>query len=265
MRLSLFILLAIAPWCLAQSNSAPADVPASVELCVDDFPPRQILNKDGSWSGHSIDVIRAIMAHLDIPLTITADTPFPRCLLKMQQGETDLMVGLRKNPEREAYMQMMPYSVAATSLFFSKSDFPGQINKLTDLQDRVIGAVRGFTYSQGFELFRHRLQLVEVHSLDAGFGMLQKGRIELMLATDYLGQIIINKPEFSGQFKAQPLALTTEAPVYIGLSKQSPAFIWAERIQAAVDTLREQGHFEAILKRSKAALKDQRQEQEIDD
>lgn len=264
MRLSLFILLAMAPWCLAQSNSVLAYAPASIELCVDDFPPRQILNNDGSWSGHSIDVIRALMAHLKIPLTITDDTPFPRCLLKMQQGETDLMVGLRKNSQRETYMQMMPYSIAATSLFFSRNDFPEKINKLEDLQGRVIGAVRGFTYSQWFELFRHRLQLVEVHSLEAGFGMLEKERIELMLATDYLGHSIISKAEFHGQFKAQPLALTTEAPVYIGLSKRSPAFIWAEQIQTAVDTLRKQGLFEAILKRSKAALKDQRRDQPTD-
>lgn len=264
MRLSLFILLAMAPWGLAQSNSAQADAPASIELCVDNFPPRQILNEDGSWAGHSVDVVRALMAHLKIPLSITDDTPFPRCLLKMQQGETDLMVGLRKNPQRETYMQMMPYSVAATSLFFSRNDFPEKINKLEDLQGRIIGAVRGFTYSQGFELFRHRLQLVEVHSLDAGFGMLKKGRIELMLATDYLGHSIISKAEFDGQFQAQPLALTTEAPVYIGLSKRSPAFIRAEQIQTAVDTLRKQGLFEAILKRSKAALTQQGQEPSTD-
>ncbi|WP_168171506.1 transporter substrate-binding domain-containing protein [Lacimicrobium sp. SS2-24] len=251
-------MLLLSPWCQAEpgdTQQARQTRPDSLRLCVDHFPPRQVLNEDGSWSGHSIEIVRELADYLKVPLLISNNTPFPRCLLDMQEGEADLMVGLRKNPERDAYMQLMPYSIAATSAFFSRADSNIQVQALSDLQGRIIGAVRGFTYTEGFESVRDHLNLVEVHAIEAGFGMLKRKRIDLMMATDYLGELVINKPEFKGLFIAQPLTLTTEAPVYIGLSRHSPAYGFAPRIEKAVEHLREQGRFDKILQQSKTALK----------
>ncbi|AWL11413.1 hypothetical protein HMF8227_00918 [Saliniradius amylolyticus] len=235
--------------CSFSGHTGPAD--ANVQMCVDHFPPRQIQTPDGHWTGYSVAVVQAIADRAKVSLTFTINTPFGRCLKYMKSGETQIMSGLRRTDERLEYMHMEPYSIASTSLLFSRTASELNISQPRQLAGLIVGVMRGFTYAKEFERMRDHIQLVEVGSLSAGFGMLNKGRIDVMMATDYYGYYQMQKEHSRGQFKVQPLSFTTDSPVYIGLSKAGLSDDISLRLQDATRALRKDGTIQAILQAHK--------------
>jgi polar amino acid transport system substrate-binding protein len=83
------------------------------------WPPWRVLENDGSLNGIDIDILKGLSTRLDLQL-ITKGCGWKRCLKSMELGESDVMTGLFKTPEREKYMQFIepPYRSVQNTCFY---------------------------------------------------------------------------------------------------------------------------------------------------
>lgn len=95
--------------------------PSQLELswCLDHYPGRHEFNGQ-EVSGPTVDFMNAMAKQTNITLIHSSDTPFPRCLKMLENGQQDLMVALNNTPDREKYLHMIPlYSGFSEKLYYS--------------------------------------------------------------------------------------------------------------------------------------------------
>lgn len=219
-----------------------------LRMCIDHYPPLQIVLENGEATGRNVEVTRAFFHRLGYDVTFTADIPFRRCLQWMKDGEVDLMTGLLESPERHRDFHMFLYDDHTVKAFFVNKDSV-QINTFDDLKGLNIAVVRG---SRQFEAFDNApddmFDKTLVNTLPAAFGMLQKGRVDAVVCTDYYGDNIIkNHPEYQGKLEKSPYQELNGTKVYIALSKKSRFAHEAQRFNSLAVEMYLSGEFKEII------------------
>ena len=69
-------------------------------MCIDHYPPLQIIHKDGHVTGENVEVARAFFKSAGFELRFTDDVPFKRCLQWLKEGKVDVVAGLIYTSER---------------------------------------------------------------------------------------------------------------------------------------------------------------------
>ncbi|MBE1301524.1 MAG: transporter substrate-binding domain-containing protein [Alteromonadaceae bacterium] len=191
-------------------------------LCVDHYPPLQIIQPNGQVTGENVEVAKAFAKAANYRLEFTPNTPFKRCLQWLKQGKVDMMVGLLNSQERDQTLNMFLYDKETVkTVFLSQS--AADVTTLDDLKGKRVGLVRGV---KQFEAFDHRkeqdFELIYVNNLESAFGMLAKKRVEAVICTDYYGHNILRQnPAYSSQIRQASFEVTQGTEVYIGISKRA--------------------------------------------
>ena len=107
------------------------------------FPPYEMTEDDGSFSGIDVEIAEAIAAELGLELQID-DMDFDAALLAVQQGKSDMvMAGVTVNEER---MQVMDFSDSySTGVQVIIVPEGSDIASVEDLAGHMIGTQRGTT------------------------------------------------------------------------------------------------------------------------
>lgn len=218
-------------------------------MCIDHYPPLQIVLEDGEATGENVEIARQFMHRLGYHLTFTADIPFKRCLQWLQEGEVDLMVGLLDSPQRQKNYHMFLYDDHTVKTFFIRKDAPDIID-FTDLAGLDIAVVRG---ARQFEEFDRApadyFNRILVNTLPAAFGMLEKGRVDAVVCTDYYGSNIVKgHPEFRKKIQQASYEVINGTKVYIALSRKSKYAFDAQRMNQKAIEMYLSGEFEQMMK-----------------
>ena len=204
-----------------------ADDQPVLHWCLDHFPRFHEFQRPDRPVGASVDLMQELARRAGFRLEYSPRTPVARCFRQMASGEADLMTNLNKTPEREAVMQMFPYSERIPESLYQRGDDPRTINQLSQLEHLTLATVRNYAYHADLMTMLRRSgpdRIVEVASIAAGFDVLAKGRVDGLIvprfsSTDYL----FNTPRLHQKFKRAPLMLKTATPqfIYIGFSRHS--------------------------------------------
>lgn len=218
----------------------------SLLMCVDNYPPLQIINKD-KVTGENVEVTKALANKLEIPIAFTIDTPFKRCIQQLKSGQIDIMAGVLSSPDRREFAHLMLYDDLTSKTFFINKNQP-QINTFSDLKGLNIGMLRGVQHFKEFDNApKGDFNKVEVSSLSAAFGMLAKGRVDAVVSTDYYGHNVIKRnPELNHIIQTN-YKVNTGTQVYIALSKKSPYSAQHKRFEQAVHDMFVSGEFAKII------------------
>ncbi|NMH60413.1 substrate-binding periplasmic protein [Alteromonas ponticola] len=216
-------------------------------MCIDHFPPRQIIEEGKEPTGYSVEIVKAVIQEAGLTLGFTPDTPFTRCLRMLKYGQSDLMAGLIDTPERQEYMVLLPYSSESVKRFFSLKSLKRNIETLDDLKGLSVSTVRGFEYPEEFEQVESSIDVTRVGSVEAAFEMVRLKRIDVVIVSDFRGKHYSQLPRFDDQLKSHPLTLAPPKPVNIGISKKGNAFKYLPQIERAVKKLQKNGTIEALL------------------
>lgn len=221
----------------------------TLTMCIDHYPPLQVVLGDGKATGQNVEVTRAFFRELGYELTFTADIPFRRCLQWMRDGEVDLMSGLLSSSERHDDFHMFLYDDHTVKTFFVNKDTV-KINRFEDLEGLNIAVVRG---SRQFEAFdnapKDMFNKTHVNTLNAAFGMLEKGRVDAVVCTDYYGDNVIkNHPRLRGRLEKSAYEEINGTKVYIALSKKSRFAHEAQRFNNLAVEMYLSGEFREIMK-----------------
>ena len=214
--LVMFILLLLS----AEGVSTPAL--GTLTMCVDHYPPLQILRDNGEAIGENIAVTRRLVSQLNFELDFTQNIPFGRCLQWLKEGKVDIMGGILDTDDRRQFAHLFLYKDVTIKQFFVRKNGP-KINNFSDLKGLRIGVIRGVKHFKQFDNARgDHFNKVELLSLQAAFGMLNKGRLDAVLCTDRHGHRVIQQnSNFTNNIVASNYSENHDTQVYIALSKRS--------------------------------------------
>ncbi len=191
-----------------------------IKIAASDFPPYTIVSGE-SITG--IDIILANKLTQKLGLSIEyVKCPWKRCLKLMEHGKIDMLTGVYKRPEREAYMLFLtPYYIEATNSFYISSKNSIEIKQYNDLKKLKIGLERG---TRAFEPFDSdsSLDKYEVNKLSQAIKMTRLSRLDTFIGATIPTNYLLLKTNNQNNFKRASFTIKSKKTyAYFTLSKKS--------------------------------------------
>jgi len=222
----------------------------TAKVCVDHYPPLQIISSDGSVDGYNIQVLKAVADRLGITLEYRTDIPFTRCLNCMRSGNCDLMIGLLDVDDRREYMEMFQYSGQSDKVFYLNNSSTHKISEYKDLKGLVIGVNRGYRYFEEFDQEKSLFEKVYVDSREQLFRMLLSKRVDAIVCNYEICKSLIERhPEWQSKVKRSAYSFVGENPSYIGLSKKSKLTPIKSNLKSIISDMFLSGQVDMIVER----------------
>jgi len=210
---------------------------AELEWCLDDYPGRHNYPAQGQPYGPTVDFMLELARRAGIRIRFSPNTPFARCLVLMANGQTDLMVRLNTDIERERYMFMIPLEKAAPEVLLIHKN-SADIQNIKELHRLNLIVVRGYTYnSNTINVIAHHPRSIIVDSIDVGLAMLLRDRGDAVVTTAEIASMRTeSNPDYRQQFKLASLAFSAPEPrfIHLALSKASPHAHLKEHLERTI-------------------------------
>ena len=202
---------------------------------------------------HADGIVRHIIEALAQRLQMRVDielAPFARRLKWMESGKLDIMGGLLKRPEREAYIYYVvpPYVDINRKIFYVRKGEEDRIRCYEDLYGRVIGTKIRSLYFPRFDTDPNLVKEA-VGNVEQNFRKLLSGRIDAVIYSNRSGGMVIETMGIADRIGVAPYAYTASNPVYIGISRRSPLMAKRTQIEAAVRHMVESGEMAELIER----------------
>jgi len=229
-------------WLLSSSIKAEQITSANAH-----WPPWRVIQADGSITGVEIDILDRLTSHLNLTLSAKG-CGWKRCLKHMEVGESDMMIGLFKTPEREQYMTFIspPYRIENNICFYQKSDQQININRFEDLHALTVGVVNKVVYFEKFDR-DERINKFNAITDEALFRLLRANKIDTVIMACVAGDIFIKNAGFEGEFKHANYVNHVASPVYIAVSKKSPLLARIVDISQVLRSMVDDGEIKQIM------------------
>ena len=206
---------------------------------------------DNQLVGEHIEIAKLLAASVGLqPVFIRC--PFARCLTMAKRGQADMILGIRKLPEREKELIFLdpPYMVQYYPIrFFVLSSKKIIINGFDDLNELSIGILRGGSY---FELFDNNKSIskVELTSREQLVNMLLRDRIDTFIGREESILPLLPLEEYQQKFSLANYQYNKAVNSYIAISKHSDIKFYTERLSEQLQNLVTSGTIKAIRMKS---------------
>jgi polar amino acid transport system substrate-binding protein len=222
----------------------------------DDDPPFSLRQADGSIGGIDVDLNRAVLARLGCQARLVK-LPWGRALKELELGRLDILPGAFRKSEREAYAHFSGVLLPPSrNILFMHVDAQARwpVSRLLDLQGTPfrLGAQIHVSYGPDYqqlmssEAFAARV--VQVASRESLWQMIDKGRIDGIIADEQSGMYELQTLGLGDRIKSSGVVVSTEA-AEVAFSKRAlgPAFVAA--YAAALKDLVDDGSYTRIVQR----------------
>lgn len=210
---------------------------------------------DNELVGENIDIITLLANSLQLK-PVFLQCPPVRCLTMIRQGQADLMMGLSKLPERETDLIFLnpPYLVQQQPLrFFTLKEKNLTISKFSDLEDLLVGVLRGAAYFDRFDT-NQSIKKVDVTSREQLVNMLLKGRIDTFLEREESVLPLLSEAKYQTKLVKADYQYNKPIDSYVALSKHSNAKIYAEQLSTTLAKAVADGTIQKIQKANRDKL-----------
>lgn len=198
------------------------------------YPPLS-WRKGNALVGSTIDMVKQILAEVGITARADEGGPWKRVLYRAREGEVDILVGVRKSPEREHFLLYVdpPITPSVQGVFMSTAH-PFAYRDWKDLEGKTGSITLGTNFDDGFDVFaKEHLSLQAVRKVEQNFIKLDKGRVDYVLGPLVPTQLYLQKYGFDGKIvnATRPLLTIQE---YLAISRKSPCIKYATHLRASV-------------------------------
>ncbi len=174
-----------------------------------------------SQNNPNIEILQTIARRMDLRLELVR-VPFKRALIMMKNGYLDVMAGLLKSPDREAYIFYIqpPYKTRSDTVFFVPKGQAGLIGSYEDLFSLKTGLTSGAKYFPQFDQDTRIVKEV-VADGETSFRKMLAGRIQTVISSEADGIELTHKMGIASQVEMAAFRFKKKKNVYIGLSRTS--------------------------------------------
>jgi polar amino acid transport system substrate-binding protein len=242
----------VAPILLLLFVLTPTPSPAQdgvLRVALDPFPPWKYLNRIGEPCGMDVDLIDMLALRMGLRVEY-AMYPFSRALYLLEYGDADMMSGVLRRKEREAYLHYLepPYKDHSDKAFYLLRGRGRLLQTYEDLHDLRVGTQIGTRY---FPAFDHdpKIDKVDTNSFELNLRMLLANRVDAVINTEVAGDYEISKLGLQGSVVKAPYIYRKKQNVYIVLSKKSPLAGRLDEFNTVLADLIREGAFQDIVAR----------------
>ncbi|MDT8989445.1 transporter substrate-binding domain-containing protein [Curvibacter sp. APW13] len=237
------------------SLAAQAECDKLVLTADPSYPPMHWY--DGTqFHGASVTIAKRVLDELKIPYEVRYLGPFPRVVNAAEQGDVDMVVTLKKTPEREQFL-LYPRTAALANpvAVFASRERMFKFKDRTDLVGRRGGITRGNVFGDDFDEFlRHHLSIEEADSPENNFSKLGAARIDYFITGYYAGMAYLLKRGDEMRFTAlSPFVVDT--PNYLALTRKGRCADKLDAIDAKLAQLKKSGVVEELIRQAFAQWK----------
>lgn len=214
--------------------------PVTLDVVTEVWPPFLMVGENGKLYGLDIDLLDEISRRSGYHFNVRR-APWARGLAGMRSGSVDVMAGLSKTEQREAYIDYLePSYFSCTSRFYANPALAEKITEYSQLADLSIGYVLDSAYFEPFDSDA-QLNKVAVTNESQLLEMLARGRIQAFVGTDCQVDYELQDPQ-----KAQGIAKAAFVPevnseLYIGFSRKGAHAEAKQKVSQVLEQLREEG------------------------
>lgn len=200
-----------------------------LRIVSDDWAP-YIYEENGQPRGVDFEVASEVFKRLGVEVQWQL-LPWKRCLAMVEQGLADGVLDIFKTDSRQASVVYPdePMSLVEFVLFQAKAR-PHAVTRLEDLDGLTIGTSPGYDYGPSF-LQSPLVRREAAPTLEANFGKLQLGRIDLLITDRRVGQHLRRQLGLEQVIEELPL-LVSRQPQYLGLARKPGSEALAQRFAA---------------------------------
>lgn len=231
---------------------APVWADCSLTSTWEPWEPYQYQDGD-NITGLDNDLVKAIFKQADCQINFVK-RPWARALKEIEAGSIDLASGASMNDERQQYGHFsIPYRDETMVLMIRKGDASKyDLRKITDIASIKfeLGVVRDYYYGEdhkaGLEDPVYKKKVSEVKDDTANLKKLAAKRIDGILIDKYVGPYLAKQEGIYDQLEVHPVYINSDN-IYVMFSKKSVTPNFVDSINAAIDTLKDNGEFDTIL------------------
>jgi len=221
-----------------------------IKVSSDPWEPWVLGEEGGVASGGiAVDLSNELFRRLGLS-TETKIYPYKRCINQMKSGERDLLLMVKRTPEREIYMLFSDVAATDPQLIYYSTDHYSEFSwkSWEDLKGYTIAGVRGFDYG-GFHQAASDLNLnFELAANDTqNIKKLLSGRVDLILLSQSTANFYLkSNPEVAGKLIAAE-RIVTNAEFHFGISKSGNATLHLDNINKMLSEMKQDGSLYSIL------------------
>ncbi len=206
------------PWALAEPEPEQTLVLATAP-----YPPFVNLPGHPRGEGIDIDIAREALRRggghyrLDVQMV-----PWRRALFMLEHGVADFTTTIARTPERDRFLDWSTaYRTRIVYRFYSRKGSKVSVRRIEDVARYRLGLSAGFFYPE--PILQQAGQNVE-HAKDIAtvVRLLQTGRVELIVISNYAGVWEIREQGMAGQFDVQPFEHSNENSAFMAFSRSRP-------------------------------------------
>jgi len=213
-------------------------------------PPFVDLVND-TFVGQNIEIAKLLSKSINLT-PIFLRCPVARCLSMVKQGKADMIMGLKKLPEREKDLIFLnpPYLVQHYPLrFFTLASRKIVINNLNDLEGLSVGTLRGGSYYESFDNSKSIIK-VELTSRDQLVHMLLRGRIDTFIEREQSILPLLPQEDYQLKFSLANYQYDKAVNSYIAISKHSSIKVHSKDLSQQLQKLVTNGTIKNIRTKS---------------
>ncbi|MBV8464560.1 MAG: transporter substrate-binding domain-containing protein [Burkholderiales bacterium] len=221
-----------------------------------DYPPFH-WEQNGKLVGASIEITNRILAALGVSGEARYVGPWNRVLKSAEFGSVDMVVALRRTPEREAYMEFEgePFSDNPTAAFVDLGE-PMPYSQWDDLTNARVGASNGDRYGGDFDAFlQAKLHPIYATDMEHGFSDLHRHLTQYYLTGYQTGRAFLAAKGWDKQIVAR-MPLVAHEDVFNGFSRKSPCRKLIPAFDLRLQALRQDGSVDRALDAALLAWRD---------
>ncbi|WP_250832292.1 substrate-binding periplasmic protein [Marinobacter sediminum] len=238
--MGMLLMLLVALPATAQQGTETVE-PLTVTVGANHAPPYRIL-ENGQRTGLYVDIFEEISARLGWKVHYR-EAPFRRVLRMMRLGEVDVMLGPLQTNERKKMMEFVVPAFPPERRLFFYADEANRIERYSDLYGKRIGVLEGASYFSRFDR-DEQLTKESAPRYKNLMLMLQKGRVDLVIAPELVGKYTINALDMD--VTVSPFFVPGKRS-YIAVAKSSPVAAYADDIRAALKLIEMEGIYEDLV------------------
>ncbi|MGE4421351.1 MAG: substrate-binding periplasmic protein [Pseudodesulfovibrio sp.] len=240
----------VAPILLLLFVLSPIPSPAEdgvLRVALDPFPPWKYLNRIGEPCGMDVELIDMLAQRMGLKVEYSM-YPFSRALYLLEYGDADMMSGVLRRKDREAYLHYLepPYKDHSDKAFYLLRGRSRLLQTYEDLHGLRVGTQIGTRY---FPEFDHDLKIdkIAAHSFELNLRMLVANRIDAVVNTEVAGDYEIRKLGLQDAVVKAPYIYREKQNVYMVLSRKSPLADRLDEFNAVMADLLREGAFQRIV------------------
>ncbi len=234
---------------LALAAAGPVQAQAPLVLAFDDLLPWKTQSGD-AYGGAYTEIVRELARRAGLPLHIKP-CPLKRCLTMLQHGEADIIIGVKRTPERQRYLQFLqtPYRASsADKVFFVLKEKGAVVRRYEDLRPLRIGVKLGADYFARFDQDT-TLKKDTSKDMDINFRKLAMGRLDAVIAAEDQGEAMLAQLQLGGKIGKAAWRVPDPSPRSIAMSRHSRHIASLAALDKAMAAMARDGTLAALFRR----------------